>query len=186
MSKRLIFLDTETTGLDIRHHRIWDLAYIVREPDGSEREVQYFLKDMNLAEADPFALNIGKFYERFPNPDHAADPWAISGTTHPGDAAMSVFMDFKDVIIVGAVPWFDAEFLKHMLWRAGLLPTWHYHLVDVETLAAGHAGLVPPWDFDYILEFYGLEYDEAERHTALGDARMAMRLYDAVMAGARP
>lgn len=73
--------------------------------------------------------------------------------------------------------------LGRFLRENGAAPTWHYHLVDVETLAAGALGVEPPWNFDEMLARYGLVYDEAERHTALGDARMARDLYDAVMNG---
>ena len=73
--------------------------------------------------------------------------------------------------IVGAVPDFDTRHLTRFLRNNGQAPTWHYHLVDVETLAAGRLGMAPPWNFDTILEAFGLTYDEADRHTALGDTR---------------
>src|SRR5205814_1988195 len=39
MSPALVFLDTETTGLDVDHgHGIWEFAAIRREPDGTETE----------------------------------------------------------------------------------------------------------------------------------------------------
>ena len=87
----------------------------------------------------------------------------------------------RGAILVGAVPNFDTEVLGTRMRANGILPSWHYHLVDVETLAAGAKKLTPPWSFDAVLELYGLSYDEAERHTALGDARMARDLYDAVL-----
>ena len=65
----------------------------------------------------------------------------------------------------------------------GICPSWRYHLVDVETLAAGALRRPPPWRFDDLLADYGLVYDEADRHTALGDARMVRDLYDAVLKG---
>lgn len=78
-------------------------------------------------------------------------------------------------------PNFDAEVLAARMRAHGICPSWHYHLVDVETLAAGHRGFRPPWGFDDILKAYGLQYDETDRHTALGDARMARDLYDAIL-----
>jgi len=174
-TRRLIFLDTETTGLDPRRHRIWDIAYIIRDPGSLDRERSMFV-NVDLDEADPFALGIGHFYDRHPF-------W----TSTPGNCymesamAFDVARDFRDAIIVGAVPWFDANMLTAALYRSGLMPTWHYHLVDVETLAAGAHRLPPRWDFDSLLAGYGLTYDEADRHTALGDARMVRDLYDAVM-----
>ena len=84
--------------------------------------------------------------------------------------------------IVGAVPDFDARHLTRWLRANGQAATWHYHLVDVETLAAGALRKPPPWNFDELLATYGLTYDEDARHTALGDARMVRDLYDAVLA----
>ena len=87
----------------------------------------------------------------------------------------------RGATIVGAVPNFDTEVLATRMRAHGICPSWHYHLVDVETLAAGALRKPPPWNFDELLGLYGLTYDEADRHTALGDARMARYLYDAVL-----
>jgi hypothetical protein len=96
--------------------------------------------------------------------------------------------------VVGAVPNFDTERLALLLRRHGYEPGWHYHLIDVENLAVGYAygqaaglgeleiGL--PWDSDELSRLVGVEPPgEGELHTALGDARWAMRLYDAIVGG---
>lgn len=62
----------------------------------------------------------------------------------------------------------------------GLRETWHYHLVDVETLAAGRLGWAPPWNFDKILGAFDLAQGE-DRHTAIGDARLVRDLYDQII-----
>jgi DNA polymerase III epsilon subunit-like protein len=97
------------------------------------------------------------------------------------EVAVEIERETRGAVLIGAVPSFDEETLAGMLYRHGLCPTWHYHLVDVETLAAGALRMPPRWDFDSVLAAYGLTYDEADRHTALGDARMVRDLYDAVM-----
>jgi hypothetical protein len=84
---------------------------------------------------------------------------------------------------VGAVPNFDTEVIAARMRSRNICPSWHYHLVDVENIAAGALSLPPPWGFDDLLGKFGLVYDEAERHTAMGDTRMARDLYDTVMAG---
>jgi hypothetical protein len=87
-----------------------------------------------------------------------------------------------------------------MLRRHKLAPAWHYHLVDVEALAVGYlhgrhsdvilpdegyARISPPWKSDDLSRAVGVEpATDDERHTALGDARWAMRLYDAITGGA--
>jgi hypothetical protein len=101
--------------------------------------------------------------------------------------------------VVGAVPNFDAEVFTGLLREQHLIPAHHYHLIDVETLAVGYlygsrAGLAfepdsvldLPWDSDKLSESLAVEPPaDDERHTALGDARWAMRLYDAII-GAMP
>lgn len=100
--------------------------------------------------------------------------------------------------LVGAVPNFDAEVFADMLRRHKLTPAWHYHLVDVENLAVGYLAaklrhgwglaaevaeeITPPWSSETLSRICGVEpASEDERHTALGDAKWAMRLYDAIV-----
>jgi hypothetical protein len=88
----------------------------------------------------------------------------------------------------------------------GICWSGHYHLCDVENLAVGwlsayaayleRDGTVaehaldraaelrriaaPPWNSDELSRAVGVEPDEDERHTALGDAKWARAIYDAV------
>jgi oligoribonuclease (3'-5' exoribonuclease) len=177
---RLIFLDTETTSLDRRTREIWDLAYIIRDDDHNDVEKQWFLP-VSLREADPISLKIGNYYQRHPSPMRSrGDARSISNSlVDPHDLWREVASDMRDAIIVGAVPSFDEETIADTLHgRNGLQPTWHYHLVDIETLAAGALGMEPPWNFDEVLARYGLAQHD-DRHTALGDARLVRDLYDA-------
>jgi len=178
---KLCFIDTETTSLR-PDRRAWDIGLIVREEDGAESERQWFIaeEDLDLGNADPFALKIGHFYERHPGYREAS---FFTNLTEEDDALSQIEVLTRDAILVGAVPNFDADVLGTRMRAHGILPSWHYHLVDVETLAAGAKKLLPPWSFDAVLALYGLTYDEADRHTALGDARMARDLYDAILGG---
>lgn len=190
----IVFLDTETDGVH-PGRRVWEVGMIRREPDGTEQSTQFFV-DIDLSTADPFGLKIGRFYERHPlgiflasgpgrSPDSGIPPEQTGVLlVPPFDAAMRVARWTHGCDVVGAVPSFDAETLDRLLRSHELIGAWHYHLIDVETLAAGALRLPPPWDFDYILRQAGLVYVEEDRHTALGDAIMVRDLYDAVMAGA--
>lgn len=181
----IVFLDTETTSL--RHdRRVWDIGLIVREETGEETEYQTFIwaGDLDLGNADLMSLKIGKFFERHPDrADVARGAGAIDGEL---GALFTVEQFTRGATIVGAVPWFDTDVLGQRMRANGICPSWHYHLVDVETLAAGALHQPPPWGFDDLLAKYGLTYDEADRHTALGDARMVRDLYDAVLADPLP
>jgi len=160
---KLCFIDTETTGLDRRRRRIWDFACIVREEGQADVEHQFFI-EVSLRNADPFGLNIGHFWERYPG-------WQVAGH----DTSLTTGATW-----VGAVPSFDEESCEALLHRAGRFPRWDYHLVDVETAAAALAGISPPWKNDVVNLAYNIQVAPEDRHTALGDARACRDLYDAV------
>lgn len=183
-----MFLDTETTGLDRERHQVWEIGAIVRTADVGDVEYHWMLRP-DLRTADPARLRIGRYYERmgvlrgsYP----AGSAWRVkhpdgTGTYAADEVAADLARLLDGVTLVGAVPDFDAEILRRWLRRNGQAGTWHYHLVDVETLAAGELRQPPPWSLDDLLAEYDLVYDEADRHTALGDARMVRDLYDAVL-----
>lgn len=209
----LCFLDTETTGVH-PGRQPWEVAMIRREPDGSQREVQFFM-DVNLAEADPFGLSVGRFYERHPigriiaaghRMDDDATDRALANTLSRGVAAQTIANMTHGAHLVGAVPSFDAVTLEPLLRSQGYLPGWHYHLIDVEALAAGYIAGVntdtqlwgkdhpqvaatmrigydprPPWKSrDLVAAIDVPNQPESEKHTAMGDARWAMHIYDTV------
>lgn len=199
MSTPVVFLDTEATGVHAGR-QVWEIAMIRRQP-GALRETT-FMVDVDLSAADLFGLDVGRFYERHPGGRYLAGLTAgvAEGATESrADAARMVARWTHKAVIVGAVPNFDTEMLAALLREHHLVPAWHYQPVDVETLAVGYLNgiveevgrlpsgvelddLAPPWDTDKISRALGVEpTPDEERHTALGDARWAMRVYDAVM-----
>lgn len=200
MSAPLVFLDTETDGLR-PSRKVWEVAMIRRDDQG-QREISIFVA-LDLHDADPFALRVGRFWDRHPagrkisgkgnNPADVAPIYSLH------DMAKLVMEWTFGAHIVGAVPSFDTETLSRVLHREGYVPSWHHHLIDVETMAVGwlrakakghdHAiglngqtmSLAPPWKSDELAGWCGVEpASDADRHTALGDARWAMRWYDAM------
>jgi hypothetical protein len=181
----IVAIDTETSGLDRRTREIWEVGLIRREPDGTEQEWQAFVgSGLDLSRASTESLHIGRFYERH--------PWHALGTARgpllsERTVAHQVAMRLEGAHLVGAVPSFEDTGLFKLLDRYDLIPAagrtpWHYHLVDSEALAAGALGVEPPWDSGALSRALGVEPERFERHTALGDARWALRLYDAAMA----
>jgi hypothetical protein len=68
---RLVFLDTETTGLNPWHHEVWEIAVITRkviehedQPTQTVDEEHVFHVKPDLTKADPTALRICRYYER--------------------------------------------------------------------------------------------------------------------------
>lgn len=215
----IVFADSETDSLDPRTRQPWDIALIRREPDGTESEHQFYV-DLDLSKSDPFALKIGKFWQRHPKGRYysgaaafAEEPLDNGGPReHTGRyhqpigqlltrraAAQRILRITHGAHIVGAIPSFDTITMEPLLWEAGLMGTWHHHIIDVEALAVGYLRgrassdqvgaydprwrtLGPPWKSDDLHHMLDLDpIAEEDRHTALGDARWARAFYDKIM-----
>lgn len=184
---RLVFIDTETTSLR-PDRRAWDIGLIVRDTN-LEVELQWFIdvNELDLGNADPFALKVGRFYDRHPQMIDSR-----SSVTLEYAALRQIERETRGAHLVGAVPNFDAEVLATRMRAHGIAPSWHYHLIDVEALAVGALaarGQWPgpgineldalPWSSDALSTALGVTVSDEDRHTALGDARWARALYDA-------
>lgn len=183
MSAPLVILDTETTSLR-RDRRAWDIGMIRLDHTGM-RELGIYVTDVDLSNADPMSLNIGRFYQR--HLVYRARPGSGDGNDAMPEAEASKLVEqwTRGAHIVGAVPNFDTEVLGDMLYRHKLCPAWHYHLQDVETLAAGYLlgrGEAPalPWKSEDLSRAVGVDPDGFDRHTALGDCRWVLAQLRAV------
>jgi Exonuclease len=193
VSAPIVVLDCETTGLDPVLDEVWEFAGIRREGDGTEQELHLFIEhNVDRCAGLPPSFRA----------DHAGRWPGDAMATSRADAAFLIdtFLRGKagssKAHIVGAVPNFDTERLARLL-RAYATPNpvgwrepWHYHLVDVENLAVGwlrgqfpDIPLDPPWDSELLSEAVGVSIVPEERHTAMGDVRWAMKIYDRVMKG---
>jgi len=203
---RIVILDTETTSL--RHdRRVWEAGLIVRDPGRDDKEHHWFIRsvDLDLGNADLFSLQVGRFYDR--HPDYDGLP-GIGECAYPEEYVLrEVDRLTRGAHLVGAVVSFDADVLATRMRANGICPSWHYHLIDVEALAVGYLnGLsrhghssvacldgpcvdedeLPglPWNSDELTRSLHIAAPgELDRHTALGDARWAKAIYDAVMSG---
>lgn len=189
----LCFVDCETDSL--RPDRaMWEYAVIRRNPNGQEVRRHVVIGDVDLTHADPYSLKLNHFYERHPRFGGVAAP---AETVDEQGAALLLEDITRGAHIVGCVPSFDVECFKRLLGKYGLPWTGHYHLIDVENLAVGYlagkpalelpegvepyTSLQPPWNSEHLSRLLGVEPPSPEeRHTALGDALWAMRLYDRI------
>lgn len=211
MSSPIFYCDTETTGLLLDRHEIWEVAAIF--PDSDTPEHRWFLP-VNLGVADPFALDIGGFHKRHPDGHQYRRQSVHPGSVEHGLTDRRKFSRmFAELThglhMVGAVPSFDDYRLAKLLRENGEIPSWHYHVVDVEALAAGHLATrnmyaiegggeamsvesedegvwvevspKPPWDSFLLSRAVGVDPNRFDRHTALDDARWAKAVYEAVM-----
>ena len=135
-TRPLVFLDTETTGLHA-DRRPWEIAWIRREPDGTETERLIQISDIDLSTAELKGLQVGRFHERYFRYVETEEWIGDVDVMREFLAAIAVEEATRGAIIVGAVPNFDTETLAAMFRRHQLCPAWHYQLVDIEPFAAG-------------------------------------------------
>lgn len=186
MTTPLVFIDTETDGLHA-NRRAWEIG-MIRRDDNGERECRMFLP-LDLKFSDPDALKIGGFWDRHPAGRKLSGKSAVEVPCEPTmpvhDAAKKVMEWTFGAHLVGANPAFDAQILERMLRAEGYLPSWHYHLIDVEAMAVGYLmariGYTVdesiPWKTDKLAELCNVK-ESTDRHTALGDARWVRDWFD--------
>lgn len=182
----ICFIDTEYTTLDPWRRKPWEIAVIRRDPGAPDVEMNIILMDVDLSDADPKSLDIGGFFDRHPKFGAAED--VLTSYITEAEAAPLVETLTRGAHIVAAVPDPDVDILREMLRRHGLRWTGHYHLMDIENIAIGYIkgldmGFKPqfPLKSDELSEMCGVPApSDAERHTAMGDARWVRDWWDAI------
>lgn len=161
---KLVFIDTETTGLDYDRHGIIELAWA--HEDGPIHS--FVLPHEHLMyNADPRALEINQYHER----DLAN---ARKATTHELNAFVHAVTGNQ---ILGANVRFDARMIENFF-KFEREP-WHYRLFDFSAWAAGRLGwdtvkgMSEIWAALKQLEYFIPEPD----HTAAGDVETMRRAY---------
>lgn len=183
----LISLDLETTGLEPGRHAPWEIAWFtaMHRTDRAELIIadtaQAFL--FFDAACDPAALEISRFWERYPHDASASTHWAVVQARLRNHLAVLRTRATPDVPVhlVGTCPQFDHRMLERWLgWNHDL---WHYHLIDVETLLAGSHNLPPPYSTEQLTQIMeerlDLRWDRANQHEAGRDALWNLHLYAA-------
>lgn len=184
----IVFLDTETLGLDPQAP-IWEFAAIRVRPgfpvNAREFAVTHFpaywLEAM--AASSPKGAELADDYRNRYNPAHALTE---------ADAAREIHAITNGAQVIGCNPGFDldSQRLTHLLLRNGFEPGWHYHPDDISSMAKGWlaaAGRLPapPWKSDQLSLALGVDPADYPRHTAMGDVRWCQAQYAAVMKAAR-
>lgn len=194
MTADIVFLDTETLGVDL-DAPIWEVAAIRRNAEtGAETELHLFVHH----QTQPWLNSLPEQFAADRRARFDSDAAVI-----PSEAAYRVheFLGGRPSI-VGAVPNFDTERLAHQWLRPlNLDLPWHYHLIDVENLIVGylrsarHEDDAPreqidrltalPWSSDLLSTAVGVDPASFDRHTAMGDVLWVRAQYDAVMGVAK-
>lgn len=163
--KKLVFLDTETTGLDPRIHEILEICLM-----GIDGEVLFYskIKPQRIETAHPKALEINGYSE---------EDWAGAPTFD--QVAEEIAKHLKWAVMAGHNISFDLGFIKAEIERANpeLLKGLGYHLVDTVTLAYEQlcsCGL-ESLSLKNVCEFLGVGLSNA--HTATADTEACRRVY---------
>lgn len=186
----IVYVDTETTGLNPETRLPWEIAMI--RSDGRECLIQ--ITDVDLTYADPKALEFGRFYERHCTKGSGSvstmpDRESLHLMNEVGAAGL-VERFTRGCHLVGVNPAFDADVLGRMLTRYKLQSTWNYHLIDLVAMSAGwllgnpdsRSDMTPPWRSYRLSAWCDVAPpEEDEAHTAMGDARWAQRWYERLM-----
>jgi hypothetical protein len=205
------FADVETSHLSEELGHIWEIGIVHRGADGVDAEHVWQLRP-DLTTADPDALRIGCFEERFVLPDgvqggFTGGPGAVQAMTRRqvGEAVARLL---NEAVMVGSNPHFDAVHLTKFLRSVGIEPTWTYRPLDIVTLAAGclhgmaahiesfyrepvvRAAIAGqtgwPWRSYQTSEAIGVPRPApGVGHTAIGDARWARDVWDTVVSSHR-
>lgn len=204
------FVDTETTGLHPEIHEIWECALIIGEVEWVwQLPVDLGRADPKALEIGHFHERRAQKWSSQLKRDDGVGVVSSRGGLTPLDQFATEFARItRGLHLVGAVVSFDAERLGRLLRAQGQLPEWHYHLIDVEALGVGYlsamiasarrdtqwessdvprwhdeaaAVIAPPWKSDDLSRALGVVPGQFDKHTALGDARWARAMYEAVM-----
>lgn len=160
MSDDLLFLDTETLGLELDHD-IFEIAYAIGEGEVVTHWVPHSLKNAN-----PQALELNKYWDR--------------SAHYIVDRGIDVMLPpvFEGRTVVGANPSFDTYRLQ-MRW--GKL-TWKYRMIDVESQALSVLGLPRPVGLHTLVQMLcdrGFQIPEND-HTAAADVLAVREVYRAL------
>jgi DNA polymerase III epsilon subunit-like protein len=159
----LIFLDTETTGLNPDLHQIWEIAWAVNDGD-----IESAILSHSLRTADPKALELNGYYQRCRGMV-MGDDWATELNLHRMLAGNT---------LVCANPTFDRMMLRK---RWGGEP-YHYRSIDIESMALGILKFERPLGLKDIraeLDMLGFVIAEPD-HSAAKDVEVLRDCYHAL------
>ena len=163
-NQEIIYLDTETTGLDPDYHEIISVC-VIRKSDG--RIYTWKANPDWPDHIDDKAITINGY---------TPQDWATAITQN--EMAHELGMVLDGALIVGHNPKFDLSFIENLFWRHKVPCKISHRAIDTITLA--YVYLVP-WGLkslalDGIRTYLG--WNKHKTHTALEDTKDVKRLFE--------
>lgn len=187
IDRDICILDTETLGLD-RDAPIWDFAAVRIDPAGTVVAREEFLI---LHEPGDW---VDQLPEQF-RADYRARYWA-EFAARPSEAALHIAGITDGAVVAGSNPSFDTERLAILLHGNGFEPGWHYHPLDIPSMALGALAhsvaassfydpdsdgpIDAPWKSDQLSRRIGVNPGDYARHTAAGDVAWCVAQWQAM------
>lgn len=168
----LVFIDIETSGLDVIIHEILEIGGVITTPDLEViEEFEIKIKPERIENANPTALKINHYNEK---------DW--EGAITLREAIKILAEKVKDCIMVGQNVAFDAGFIEHAFSRMSIDNTMHYHKLDTVSIAWAKLHKEPDLEHFSLREMcarFGITNERP--HSALSDARATYELYKKLM-----
>lgn len=177
----IVFVDTETLGL-APDAPIWEFAAIRIAGMGADVAAGKVLDQVEFLVEHDTSYGTGHLPESFAK-DYRARYWAEFAwpAMH---AAREIHKITDGAIVAGSNPSFDIERLELLLQAHGIDPAWHYHPLDIPSMAAGwyvgNGGGELFWRSTELSTAVGVDPDDYERHTALGDVKWCLAQWKAM------
>lgn len=172
MSRRVIVVDVETTGLDVRFAQVLEVAAVDLRT-GELLEFVPLLDRRFLNQVEPMAFAINRYYERRVFERELGD-----------EETRARYRQLREMLsgatLAGVNPRFDAALLLRSF--GILLDTWtepwHHRLVDLSSYTAGALGVDPAElpGLDECCALLGVNREE--RHSATADALDTAACFD--------
>ncbi len=173
LKNKILFLDTETTGLIPGYHDIIQIAGIIEEDDNIVDEFKIKLRPFHLKNIDDESLGINGFTKEelffFPDPEHGIERLII---------ILAPYMVEEDVLFAGQKTFFDLFFLQALFRKSehekrktfDIMTRAHNATMDLKTLTLlailqGHK--IKSNSLEDVCEYLGVKNEKP--HDALSD-----------------
>ncbi|MDO8498252.1 MAG: 3'-5' exonuclease [bacterium] len=174
-SRPLIFLDLESTGLNVQEHEILEIGALKTNPRPPFRvlgELEIKVKPENLEKADKDALKIAGF---------SSEGWKDA---LPLKEALLLLDKFaQDGVLVGFNVTYDWAMLDRAYFSQGRCDPFYYHRLDVMSMAyfkLFKKRTIARFSLGNIVKF--LKVERGTKHRALEDARATYLAFRALFA----
>lgn len=184
---KLLWIDTETGGLEPSRHSLLSLGLVATLPEGGQAVTEVLFRHPTYeVDAEAMAVNridLVRHHQQAREPQEAVRAIEAFLTAHLAGP--------EKIHFAGHNVAFDLGFLMPFLRRHAphLVDRFSHRTLDTMSLALAlqQAGLLPQGSMGLsaLLEHYGIHHPPQLRHTALGDASATERLYHRMIADFR-